>query len=72
MTDEELKQIGLWARDEARHTKDDPILKELYKLVHKQTLNARKPGAPPALRKFIVQSLAAIAEMRRASMKVVK
>jgi len=56
VTDEELEALGkqMW---KLHHDEADPILKSIFGLIHKQTVEARKPDAPPALRDFLMASL---------------
>ena len=56
MTDAALEKLGkqMW---KLHHDEPDPILKSIFGLIHKQTVEARKPDAPAALRDFLMASL---------------
>jgi hypothetical protein len=56
MTDQELEELGkkMWKlhRDET-----DPLLKEIFGLIHKQTVNLRSGDHGPGLRDMMMDTL---------------
>ncbi len=61
MTDEELEKLGkqMWR---LHREEKDPVLKEIFGLVHTQTVNLRKGEHGPALREIMMNTLRGLSD----------